>query len=70
MAYRIAVGTRRDWEQRRKFPDAPARAYLMVIEKNPKAVAAMPSYFFAKSQSVTGGMVAWVWWRSFQAPPR
>jgi len=39
--YRIPLGTLRDWEQRRKFPDAPARAYLMVIEKNPKAVAAM-----------------------------
>ena len=39
--YRIPLGTLRDWEQRRKFPDAPARAYLMVIEKNPEAVAEM-----------------------------
>ena len=39
--YRIPLGTLRDWEQRRKFPDAPARAYLMVIEKNPEAVADM-----------------------------
>jgi len=38
--YQIPVGTLRDWEQRRKMPDAPARAYLMVIEKNPEAVAA------------------------------
>ena len=37
--YRIPVGTLRDWEQGRKFPDAPARAYLTVIAKNPKAVA-------------------------------
>jgi putative transcriptional regulator len=37
--YRIPVGTLRDWEQRRKIPDAPARAYLMVIAKNPQAVA-------------------------------
>ncbi len=37
--YRIPVGTLRDWEQRRKFPDAPARAYLTVIEKNPEIVA-------------------------------
>jgi putative transcriptional regulator len=37
--YRIPVGTLRDWEQRRKNPDAPARAYLMVIAKNPQAVA-------------------------------
>jgi putative transcriptional regulator len=39
--YRIPVGTLRDWEQRRKFPDAPARAFLLVIEKNPEGVAAL-----------------------------
>jgi len=39
--YRIPVGTLRDWEQRRKTPDAPARAYLSVIERNPEAVAAL-----------------------------
>lgn len=33
------MGTLRDWEQRRKNPDAPARAYLMVIARNPEAVA-------------------------------
>ena len=38
-AYRIPVGTLRDWEQGRKYPDAPARAYLLVIEKNPETVA-------------------------------
>ena len=39
--YRIPVGTLRDWEQRRKHPDAPARAYLQVIAQNPEAVAAL-----------------------------
>ena len=39
--YRIPVGTLRDWEQRRKFPDAPARAYLTVIARNPEAVAGL-----------------------------
>jgi putative transcriptional regulator len=39
--YRIPVGTLRDWEQRRKNPDAPARAYLTVIARNPEAVAEM-----------------------------
>jgi putative transcriptional regulator len=39
--YRIPVGTLRDWEQRRKNPDATARAYLTVIDKNPEAVAAL-----------------------------
>lgn len=38
-AYRIPVGTLRDWEQNRKRPDAPARAYLTVIARNPEAVA-------------------------------
>jgi putative transcriptional regulator len=40
-AYRIPLGTLRDWEQRRKLPDAPARAYLTVIDRNPQAVAAL-----------------------------
>lgn len=39
--YRIPVGTLRDWEQCRKNPDAPARAYLMVISRKPEAVAEM-----------------------------
>ncbi len=39
--YRIPIGTLRDWEQRRKNPDAPARAYLQVIASNPDAVAAL-----------------------------
>lgn len=40
-AYRIPVGTLRDWEQGRKFPDAPARAYLAVINRDPAAVATL-----------------------------
>ena len=39
--YRIPLGTLRDWEQRRKLPDAPARAYLTVIARNPQAVAGL-----------------------------
>ena len=39
--YRIPLGTLRDWEQRRKNPDAPARAYLQVIASNPDTVAAL-----------------------------
>lgn len=42
-AYRIPVGTLRDWEQGRKFPDAPARAYLAVINRDPEAVASLLS---------------------------
>jgi len=34
----IPVGTLRDWEQRRKEPDSPARALLRVIEREPEAV--------------------------------
>jgi putative transcriptional regulator len=36
--YRIPLGTLRDWEQGRTEPDAPARAYLRVIAKNPEMV--------------------------------
>lgn len=39
--YRIPVGTLRDWEQGRKFPDAPARAYLTVIDRDPNVVAGL-----------------------------
>jgi hypothetical protein len=38
--FRIPLGTLRDWEQGRKDPDAAARAYLVVIGRNPAAVSA------------------------------
>ncbi len=38
--YLIPLGTLRDWEQGRKDPDAAARAYLIVIGRDPAAVAA------------------------------
>jgi putative transcriptional regulator len=34
----IPLATVKDWEQGRRTPDAPARAYLRVIAQNPKAV--------------------------------
>ena len=34
----IPLATLKDWEQGRRTPDAPARAYLRVISQNPKAV--------------------------------
>jgi len=37
--FRIPLGTLRDWEQGRKEPDAAARAYLVVIGRNPGAVS-------------------------------
>ena len=37
--FHIPLGTLRDWEQGRKEPDAAARAYLVVIARNPLAVA-------------------------------
>lgn len=37
--FHIPLGTLRDWEQGRKDPDAAARAYLLVIGRNPSAVA-------------------------------
>ena len=44
--FHIPVGTLRDWEQRRKEPDAAAKAYLRVIALEPevvrKALAARP----------------------------
>jgi putative transcriptional regulator len=44
--FHIPLGTVRDWEQRRKEPDAAAKAYLRVIALEPevvrKALAARP----------------------------
>jgi putative transcriptional regulator len=36
--YRIPLGTLRDWEQGRTEPDQPARAYLIVIARDPEGV--------------------------------
>jgi putative transcriptional regulator len=36
--FHIPAGTLRDWEQHRREPDQAARAYLMVIARNPEAV--------------------------------
>ncbi len=40
-AYHIPVSTLRDWEQGRRYPDAPARALLSVIAVDPIAVERM-----------------------------
>ncbi len=37
--FHLPVGTLRDWEQNRRRPDAPARAYLRVIAREPDLVA-------------------------------
>ena len=37
-SYHIPVGTLRDWEEGRAEPDAAARAYLMVIAREPEMV--------------------------------
>jgi putative transcriptional regulator len=35
----IPEGTLKDWEQRRRKPEGPARVLLMVIAKDPEAVS-------------------------------
>ncbi len=42
-AYRLPLSTLRDWEQQRSIPDAPARALLLAIERDPKRVRALLS---------------------------
>lgn len=37
-AYRLPVGTVRDWEQRRSQPDAPARVLLALIGAEPDTI--------------------------------
>jgi putative transcriptional regulator len=37
--YGLNLRTLQDWEQGRTQPDGPARAYLLVIDREPRAVA-------------------------------
>ena len=37
-AFRLPITTLRDWEQHRSTPDAPARALLLAIERDPEAM--------------------------------
>ena len=37
-AFRLPIGTLRDWEQGKSVPDQPARAYLKVIAHDPEGV--------------------------------
>ena len=34
----FSIKTLRHWEQKQRVPEGPARAYLLVIERDPKAV--------------------------------
>lgn len=40
-AFHLPLTTLRDWEQRRSVPDAPARALLLAIERDPKRMLAL-----------------------------
>lgn len=37
-AFRLPVSTLRDWEQHRSVPDAPARALLRAIDRDPETM--------------------------------
>jgi putative transcriptional regulator len=37
-AFHLPIATLRDWEQHRSTPDAPARALLLAIERDPEAM--------------------------------
>jgi putative transcriptional regulator len=37
-AFRLPISTLRDWEQLRSTPDAPARALLRAIEREPETM--------------------------------
>jgi putative transcriptional regulator len=37
-AFHLPITTLRDWEQHRSVPDAPARALLLAIERNPRVM--------------------------------
>jgi putative transcriptional regulator len=37
-SFHLPITTLRDWEQRRSVPDAPARALLLAIERDPEVM--------------------------------
>ncbi len=37
-AYQIPLATMKNWEQGRRYPDAPAAAYLTAIAKRPREI--------------------------------
>ena len=37
-AFHLPIATLRDWEQNRSTPDAPARALLLAIERDPEVM--------------------------------
>jgi putative transcriptional regulator len=43
-AFGLPVSTLRDWEQRRSTPDAPARALLLAIEREPETMRRLLSH--------------------------
>lgn len=48
-AYRLPLGTVKDWEQARRQPDAPARALLAIIDQDPaKAQKLLDAGYAAK----------------------
>ncbi len=38
VSFRIPLATLKNWEQGRRYPDAPAAAYLLAIQHRPKEV--------------------------------
>lgn len=38
VVYRIPLATLKNWEQGRRYPDAPAAAYLRAIQRRPKEI--------------------------------
>ena len=43
-AFRLPVSTLRDWEQHRSTPDAPARALLRAIDREPETMRRLLSH--------------------------
>jgi putative transcriptional regulator len=37
-SFRIPLATLKNWEQGRRYPDAPAAAYLLAIRRRPKEI--------------------------------
>ena len=51
----FSVSTVRDWEQKRRMPEGPARTLLTVIDRDPKAIERALSGKSSMTRPVEGG---------------
>jgi putative transcriptional regulator len=60
-AFHLPITTLRDWEQHRSTPDAPARALLLAIERDPEVMRQLLADKAAQIVGIVGAKSALSW---------